>query len=498
MKILLRLRKTLCLSVGLCLILVTFSLLSPHPTAQALKQSQPQPDDSFIRLFIRLAKKIDPTVVNISTTSHTQTRRQGPPRQLDPFDMFDPFFNPFFGIPQQQRPHQSLGTGFIIRKDGLIITNNHVIDGANVIRVSLSHSKEIYTAEVIGQDHRTDIALIKIKSKKDLPFVELGDSDELQVGEWVAAFGNPFGQTNSMSKGIISAIGRKIDELNRYPFLQTDASINPGNSGGPLVNTKGQVIGVNTAVHAKAQGIGFAIPINNIKAILPSLEKEGGFRRGFLGVSLVDVIPEETNSLGLDNTEGALITNVIVGSPAERAGLKPYDFIIQVDGKKIKSRHGLTNTIADSGVGKKIKLKLIRNGKKRSMKVTLGSHPQDKKVSQRAKAKKPYRGKKVPSSLGFTVMDYNQALKEGFHLPPLNKKSRPVVIDVEPDSPAHRVGLLPGDVILDVNKRSVNNTRDALEYLKKRYAKRSKTNRLHLMRILRGSQVYLLYLHVPK
>ena len=282
--------------------LICFFLFSPSPHAQKLAPGAPLPHD----LFIQLAQKINPAVVNISTLSLPKQQRPGRSPYRDPFfDIFESFLNPH-GRPQKQRPRQSLGTGFIIRQDGLIITNNHVINNADIINVSLSSSKETYTAKIIGKDERTDTALIKITASKNLPFVNLGDSDHLQVGEWVAAFGNPFGHSNSMSKGIISAIGREIDQLNRFPFLQTDASINPGNSGGPLVNTAGEVIGMNTAIDARAQGIGFAIPINNIKTILTSLEKEGGVRRGYLGVTLKNIDKEIKSALGLKDTKGSL------------------------------------------------------------------------------------------------------------------------------------------------------------------------------------------------
>ena len=478
MRFLFRSRKILFLCVYLTL--ATPLVLSPlNPLAHALQKGQPLPSD----LFIRLAKKVNPAVVNISTSSHPKVQRQRRRQYRDPFfDMFEPFLNPH-GIPQQRRSQKSLGTGFIIRKDGLIITNNHVIDKADIINVSLSNSKEIYTAKIVGKDHRTDTALIKITAKKSLPFVELGDSDKLQVGEWVASFGNPFGHTNSMSKGIISAIGREISELNRFPFLQTDASINPGNSGGPLVNMEGQVIGVNTAIDARAQGIGFAIPINNIKAILPSLEKDGGIRRGFLGVNLRDVSPEVIASLGLKSTDGALITNVLTQSPAAKAGLKPYDFITHFNGKKINSAHNLVDAVADAGVGKSITVKLIRDSKSRTLKVSLVPHPQDRKL-ERIQTKS-YRGQKAPFDLGFSVIDYKKALKEKFKLPTLNKP-HPVVIDVISGSPAQRAGLYHGVIILDINRKPVYTARDVLRRLKK-----SKTN---VLRILRGEQVDLLYL----
>ena len=420
-------------------------------------------------------------MVNISTSLTPKINR---PRNSfrDPFfDMLEPFLNPHKALPQQRH---TLGTGFIIRKDGLIITNNHVIDKADVITVSLSTSKETYTAKVIGKDHRTDTALIKINVKTKLPSVKMGQSSQLQVGEWVAAFGNPFGHTNSMSTGIISAIGREINELNKFPFLQTDASINPGNSGGPLVNTRGEVIGVNTAIDARAQGIGFAIPIDNIKAILPSLEKDGGIRRGFLGVSLLPNLTRELMlSLGLKSKEGSLIIDVISDSPAEKAGLKIYDFVIQLNGKDIKSNADLMNTVADTGADKTATLKIIRKNKTKTIQVTLGSHPQDKLPPKTSLPS--YRGQKAPFELGFSVMDYHQARKEGLKIPSINEP-HPIVVDVMPNSPAQKAGLYPGDIILDINQKHVYKARSVINYLKK-----SKTN---VLRILRQNRVDLIYL----
>ena len=475
-------------TIPLTFIWISLPLFLPFtPQAQPLKPGSPLPHD----LFINLAKKINPAVVNISTQSKPKTQNQGYYYRDPFFDMFESFLNPH-GIPRQQKPRQSLGTGFLIRKDGLIITNNHVIDKADIINISLSNSHKTHTAKVIGQDKRTDTALIKITTSKDLPFVKLGDSDNLQVGEWVAAFGNPFGHSNSMSKGIISAIGREIDSLNRFPFLQTDASINPGNSGGPLVNTQGEVIGMNTAIDARAQGIGFAIPINNIKAILTSLEKEGGIRRGFLGVNLKNIDKELMAALSLKDTNGSLIVHVLPDSPAGKSGLQPYDVIVKVDKKKVKSTSNLMNVIADRGVGKTITLTVIRQKKPQEIKVTLGSHPQNKalRVSKKTTQQKGKEGQ--DSKLGFNLINYKQAIKKGLkkqlNLPDITK-NHPVVTSVMSNSPAQRAGLYPGDIILDINQRPVYKASTALKYLKK-----SKT---HILRILRQDHVELIYLPYP-
>ncbi len=329
-------------TLWICSLLTAFSLVASAELPR-IRSGDPLPAN----LFVELAKLVNPAVVNIFTTYLPKGRQFSyEERTGDPFfDMFQQFMgqNPYEG---EGGPAQSLGTGFIIREDGLILTNNHVIDRGDSIKVQLTESaKETFDAKVIGKDAKTDIALIKITSKRKLPTVKLGSSADLQVGEWVAAFGNPQGLGHTMTKGIVSAIGREIDELNLYPFIQTDASINPGNSGGPLVNTQGLVIGVNAAMAAHAQGIGFAIPIDNVKAVLPQLENEGTVKRGFIGVAMTDIDEESAKSLGLKQTDGALITQVIPDSPAAKAGLEPYDLIVEFDGKKVSSSRDLMKNV---------------------------------------------------------------------------------------------------------------------------------------------------------
>lgn len=434
--------------------------------------------------FVELAELVNPAVVNINTTQLPKTPQMNPYMRDPLFEFFAPFMGPMG--PMQQRPAQSLGTGFIIRKDGLIITNNHVIQGADVIKVQLTEKdSESFEAEVIGSDARTDIALIKISGKKDFPVVPLGTSATLKVGEWVAAFGNPFGHGHSMTKGIISAIGREIDELNRFPFLQTDASINPGNSGGPLVNMQGEVIGVNTAIDARAQGIGFAIPIDNVKNIIDTLEKEGHIKRAFLGVALAGLSdPRAMKYLNLKSADGALVEHVYPNTPAEKAGIKPYDFITKIKDKKIESPSDLIREIADSNVGEKVSLTLIREGKEKNVTVALEEHPEDI-GKQTGKPVKKYYGQKTPFDLGFTIADYNKELKQNYQLPPLSKK-RPVVVEVIRGSKSSKAGLSVGDIILDVNKTPVFKARDALKAFKKDY---------NVLRVLRGDRALLIYIN---
>lgn len=466
----------------------SFSLLDKTHQAAAssellpsLKKGEPLPADAFIRL----AKIVNPTVVNINTSQlpRQQPRGRRPPTGDPFFDLFEQFMGP--SPFAQRRPVQSLGTGFIIRKDGLIITNNHVIDRADIIQVQLDEkSDQMYDAKVIGTDTRTDIALIKIEVKKDLPVARLGNSSQLEVGEWVAAFGNPYGHGHTMTKGIISAIGREIEGLNLFPFLQTDASINPGNSGGPLVNMRGEVIGVNTAIDARAQGIGFAIPVDNVKSILPQLEKEGQVRRGFIGVYMTDIDKESAQSLDLKQTEGALITQIISGSPAEKAGLQPYDLIVEFNKQPIRSTRDLGNAVIRTPVGQEVDMSFIRNGKKLSRKIQVVEQEAESVRAGGRPEGRSYQGHNAPFDFGFRIADYSRQLGSDFGIPQL-QDGRPVVIEVEPNSPASQAGLAPGDVILDVNRHSVRRAQDVLRRL------REGTN---ILRVLKQDRVVLIQL----
>ena len=269
----------------------------------------------------------------------------------------DDFFDRFFGdIPQREFKQRSLGSGFIISADGYIITNNHVVEQADKIIVKLSDGKE-YEAKVIGKDAKTDIALIKIKATDSLPVAETGDSDKLRVGDWVVAIGNPFGLEQTVTAGIVSAKGRVIGAGPYDNFIQTDASINPGNSGGPLFNMEGKVVGINTAIVAQGQGIGFAIPISMAKSILPDLKSTGKVTRGWLGVSVQDITEDIAKSMKLKDRNGALIADVFTGDPADKAGLKAGDVVTEINGKKIKDTHELLMLIAGFRVGETVVIK---------------------------------------------------------------------------------------------------------------------------------------------
>jgi serine protease Do len=476
-----------------------FNLIAPEISAVTPVEAQITPkmnpgEPLPSKTFVELAKLINPVVVNISTSTIPRFQRYGgrPGGPRDPFfEMFEQYMRERQGQqPRQAQPQQSLGTGFIIRKDGLILTNNHVIEQADVIQVQLSETdKTLYEAKVIGRDQRTDIALIKIEPKKDLPFARLGNSKDLEVGEWVAAFGNPFGHGHSMTKGIISAIGREINEINRFPFIQTDASINPGNSGGPLVNLRGEVIAVNTAIDARAQGIGFAIPIDEVKSILPMLEKDGQIQRAYLGVTLYpDTLPPRALAeLQLPTDEGALIVSVLEGSPADKAGLQEYDFVVKFGSRDVKDDSNLRRAIEDSGVGANPAVEYYRDGKKRTAKINLKQAPNE--TAARPKEKSPGfpNAKVAPFNLGFKVSMLSRA--EAGSLGLNINRAAPVITEVTPKSPAGRAGLRQGDIVVDVNRTKTASDQDVLKQLK--------ANQVNSIRVFRGDLPILIYIE-PK
>ena len=445
-------------------------ILNAMPLMNTLKAGDPLPHN----LFIKMAKIINPTVVNISTT---QMVRHAPrfPQFNDPF--FDFFFNPPAGYPPKAQPLQSLGTGFIIHENGLILTNTHVVSQADTIQIQLKDNPELYTAKIIGQDKYTDIALIKIQTDKALPTARLGNSSSLQVGEWVAAFGNPYGHGHTMTKGIISAINRRIDELNLFPFLQTDAIINPGNSGGPLVNTKAEVIGINTAM--RTQGISFAIPIDNVKVILKDLENHGRVRRGFIGVHM-----GMDRSSKHSKTKGALILEVLPNTPAERAGIKNQDIITRFNKTKITNYKDLFKAVASTPVNQTVPVQLIRQGKTYTLNITVA---ESKQLSAKTSTPPPSyeREKKAPFNIGLVMVTGTKKTMESLGLPPLNRP-HPVVTEVKPGSMAGFAGFRRKDIILKVNGRQVQSTRDV-----QRRLSRHINNTLNVLRYRPYSRQYI-------
>lgn len=467
------------------------SMALPAPKSEVPLDPKKLSDPLPANLFIELGKLLNPTVVSIFSSQAPRNSGRGGFR--DPMqDLFEQFWGAPFGRPEPRggrgAPQASgLGTGFIVREDGLIITNNHVVAQADLIKVQLdNNSDKFFEAEVLGRDARTDIAVLKIDAKRLLPVAQLGSSKDVQVGEWVAAFGNPYGHAHTMTKGIVSAIGRAIPELNRFPFIQTDASINPGNSGGPLVNAKGLVIGVNTAIDARAQGIGFAIPIDDVKKVIQQLEKDGRIRRGFLGIGLAPLTPDVAEQLGLGDTEGVIVSQIMRGGPADKAGLQPYDIIVEFNGKKLSGPGDLQVSVGDSDVGRKVAVKVLRFDDNRSKKtlnleVTLAENPDDlATLNPTRDSKPPQGGKAVPHDLGFKVADETPKLRQFYNVSPEAKG--PIIVEVAASGPAARVGLREGDVILDVNRQTVSKAADVSSRLVKGR---------NLIRVARGNSILI-------
>ncbi|GAB6037399.1 DegQ family serine endoprotease [Fundidesulfovibrio butyratiphilus] len=412
-------------------------------SAQAMAASLPQ--------FADLAEKCGPAVVNVFT--ETKPKPQRSPKFMTPrgtpfdefFDQFDQFFNQ-----QPQRRSKSLGSGFLISPDGYILTNNHVVEKADKVNVKLQSGEKTYKAKVIGQDAETDLALIKIEAGNALPFLKLGDSSKMRVGDWVVAIGNPFGLAHTVTAGIISAKGRIIGAGPYDDFIQTDASINPGNSGGPLINLDGEVIGINTAIVASGQGIGFAVPSNMAKGVVAQLKDKGKVKRGMLGVTIQSLDENTAKALGLPSTKGALVSQVSKDGPADKAGLQAGDVIVELNGQPIADSHDLTTRVGATPPGETVKLEVLRKGKPVSIRVTLT----ERDLKQLAAA--DGSGEVSPdNALGMTL---GGAESRSGH-------AAVVVSAVEPGSAAAEAGMRRGDIILQINQRSVSTPAEAAKVI---------------------------------
>ena len=402
-----------------------------------------------------LVKEVSPAVVNISTT---QVVRFSRPRMRTPFgrDPFDDFWNNYFGNAPREQKRRSLGSGFIVSEDGYILTNNHVIEKADEITVTLLDKEEL-KAELVGSDPKTDIALIKIKAGKKVPHISLGDSEKLEIGEWVVAIGNPFGLGHTVTAGIVSAKGRIIGSGPYDDFIQTDASINPGNSGGPLFNLQGDVVGINTAIIQGGQGIGFATPIHLAKSVLSQLKEKGKVTRGWLGVYIQRLTPEMAESLSLGNRKGALVSDVTKDGPAEKAGVKSGDVIVSYDGKEVVNEHDLPQMVATTKPGKKVTVVVIRDGKEVRIPVTIAEMEGEKEPGRAG-------GPDVSKGLGVTVQDITPEIARQFEIE--NRKGV-IVTQVEDGSPADDAGFQDGDIVRSVNRQAVRNVQEFGSLLKK-------------------------------
>jgi len=437
-------------------ILVTLTLLTLSVAVSA--QEGRSPLQALQDAFVQVAQSVRPAVVNIATTQRPRLQEgrrtpQVPPQFRGPFrDFFgEDFFERFFGEPPQ-RERRSLGSGVIVDKRGHILTNNHVIEQAEQIEVRLSDKRK-FTAQVIGKDPKTDLAVIKIDAPDDLPVARLGDSSKIRIGEWAIAIGNPFGLNQTVTVGVISAVGRSDVGITTYEdFIQTDASINPGNSGGPLLNLNGEVIGINTAIVATGQGIGFAIPISMAREIKDRLIAQGKVVRGWLGVGIQELTEELAAQFGVKPEEGVLVGNVMKDGPAERGGMRPGDIIQEFNGVRITNVHQLQREVAQSRVGTQARLRVLREKQDLTLTIVLGEQPTELAAAEPSSAPA-----EAAERFGMTVQDLTPELRNQLRL---NNVEGVLVSSIDESGPAARAGIRPGDMITQANREPVKNTRD--------------------------------------
>ncbi|CAG0124222.1 serine protease Do [Rhodocyclaceae bacterium] len=440
------------LALFLTMILLTFVRCDKQSSIEPKSANAATAVPAVVALpnFTALVKKEGPAVINISTTQ--KTRFRGAPFHdfpgLSPDDPFYEFFRRF--APGGQLPRefrsQSLGSGFIISRDGYILTNAHLVEDADEVTVRLTDKRE-FKAKVVGADKRSDVAVLKI-SATDLPIVSIGDSSKLEVGEWVVAIGSPFGFTNSVSQGIVSAKGRSLPGEKIVPFIQTDVPINPGNSGGPLFNMNGEVVGVNSQIYSRSggyMGLSFAIPIDLAMKVKDELLKHGAVRRGRLGVSIQDVTQEHAKSFDLAKASGALITWVEKEGPADRAGLEIGDIILKFDGKDLASADDLVRAVAEAAPGSSVKLQIWRNGTAREVTVKLG----EAEIDRAAQAERPQAKAVEAGHLGLALRELSRDERQELHTDGF--------LEVEAvEGVAAESGIRPGDIIIAVNSQRVS------------------------------------------
>lgn len=409
--------------------------------------------------FSDVAKNVSDEVVNIQVVTITQIggmqnyQGYGSPwgqQESSPFEFYEKFFGE--SVPREYQQN-SLGSGFIVDKEGYIVTNNHVVENANEIKVKLKNGNE-YPATVVGRDSDTDIALIKIEPNEKLKAAELGDSDALNVGDWVVAVGSPFGYEQTITAGIISAKGRVINATTYDDFLQTDASINPGNSGGPLIDMNGKVVGINTAIVDIGTGIGFAIPVNMAKNVIQQLRANGEVTRGYLGISPQDFNEDLADYLGVQAKKGVLVAKVLSGHPAEKAGIQVQDIITKIDGKEVGNARELMRIVADIPVGTKTEVVALRNGKTKMFKVEIGERPPEDEDTDN---KDTRRNAPTPSDLGIRVTEITPNLANRFGL---SETEGVIVSQLAQNGKASAAGLETGDIIKEINHEAIKTVED--------------------------------------
>ena len=446
-----RFRRRLPLATGLVLVLVALAAAFGHSRAATapIWSDQPvavTPATVTAPNWEALAQVLKPAVVNVSMKRTAQAPQAA-----------DPYFQQFFGRVPPPRTQRGLGSGFVVNADGYVVTNNHVVDGATEIRVKFADGREL-PGRVVGRDPRTDLALLKVEGH-GLPTIPLGDSSALRVGEPVMAIGNPFGLEQTVTTGIVSATGRVIGEGPYDDFIQTDASINPGNSGGPLINARGQVIGINTAIVSRSGGsvgIGFAIPVNLAKPVVTQLASAGHVTRGWLGVGIQPLTADLAKSFRLTRTDGALVTSVSEGSPAAKAGLKEGDVIVEYDGRPVARAGDLPRAVAETPVGRAVPLKVVRDGKPVTLTATVARLEETREAKAESAPDEP--------ALGVSAHTLTPAVAQQLGL---REQQGVLILNVNDGSRAEAAGLKAGDIIAQVDHRPVSNVEDLQQALRR-------------------------------
>jgi serine protease Do len=448
-----------------------------------------------------IAEGLQDAVVNISTTQTLKGSSENTPNEGGPKGSpFEEFFNDFFddqGGEALSRKVSSLGSGFVIDPAGLIVTNNHVIEGADEILINFTDGTSLKVTKILGHDPKTDLALLEVEPKKPLKAVAFGDSAKMRVGDWVMAIGNPFGLGGTVTVGVISATRRDINSGPYDDFLQTDAAINRGNSGGPLFNMDGQVIGVNTAIISPSGGsigIGFAVPSNSAVQVVDQLKQYGETRRGWLGVHVQNITDEMATSLGLDEPKGALVAQVTPGSPAAAAGIQPSDVIVKFDGQPIDNMRNLPRAVASTAIGKNVAVELLRKGEKLELSVVVARLPEDEESQDASKSDDESAPELAPERenlLGLTLAPLTDELRDRYGIG--KSVEGVVVVEVRPDSPAAQKKVKPGDVIVEVTQEKVRQPQD----VKTRLAAVRKAGRRSVLLLLSDGKGELRFVAVP-
>ncbi len=470
----------------------------------AIKKVPGLEPEQMDQLFTNLAEVMSPTVVNIYSTSKVAVGRQFGGGTMDPDDMFKFFFGNPFDMPYGQpveRESTALGSGFIINSEGYIITNSHVVrpvgKNADIVRVKFIGERvgEGLQATIVGVDPTTDVALLKLKSpgNKPLKAASLGNSDDLKVGNWVIAIGNPYGHSHTVTQGIISALGRNIPEISG-DFIQTSASINPGNSGGPLFNLKGQVVGINTAIDPRAQGIGFAIPINSAKNVVRQLIEKGEVSRGWLGLTFGELTPQIAEELKVKNANGVVVAGVIEGQPAAKAGLQVYDVITEINGRQVVTSQDLTIVVSSLPIGGKANMKIIRDGRPMNVTAVIEQRPADEALAQRRFQQRggPNGNSKnsgeVSNKTGLVLADLNDQMKRRAGVA---MDTKGVFVEhVVPYSIANQAQMRPGDIITEINRKKVSSAKVAEKEIESSLKKEKRL----LLRVVRNSESRIVFL----